>query len=363
MCRFPNSKTILRLRLIGLAVSALALGGCTQSTGAYDVLAYSEPSARLVTSESIADHRRWAELPADAGRVLDVIENRRPTIVTQRIVLSGDGSFEHENMIRLETGGADGTAPNLLRSPRLNEIIAELGKYGLARGFAIADEPNFNAYGPFGYAYAREKGGTCIYAWQWLDLRKIDGASSGLGIRKQPMSIRIHICQKRPLGAMVASIRNLRLFPATDGLALATSRAFRTGPDALNIANRTMGVARWASSVSTNPAQSSRTLSSIAKTPKPGKAGRAKSAFSTKKLSPQVSAETGPNIPAPSDVAIDGSKISSLPRITEPKPAHIAESAVPDRSERPSDEAPFIPAPPSLTQATSTSPEASATRS
>ncbi|MEN3793056.1 cellulose biosynthesis protein BcsN [Fulvimarina sp. MAC3] len=341
--------TLRRLSLIGLSLSAIALGGCTRSTSAYDVLAYDEPARRGVTSQSVSWHRRWAELPADAGQVLDVIEMQRPKTLTQRIVLRGEGGFRHENMIRLERGGKDGTAPDLLRSPRLDEIVAELSAYDLSRSFVIADEPASNAYGPFGYAYVRDGSGTCVYAWQWLDLRNVDGASTGIGFRKQPISIRVHLCQSRPLGAIVAAIRNLRLFPASGGEAFVMSQSGGSGGDALSIANRTMGVLGRTSAASAQPAASRRTVASVASEPPTAPARKPKAARpspSTTKSSGDAETVRYPRIPAPGETkpasAASSAKIAS--GSSDKAPASVARKTAPSAVEALKD-APLIPSP------------------
>ena len=355
MLRSHKPSVFRTLPLIGLALSAIALGGCTRSTSAYDVLAYSEPATRDVTSESIAQHQRWAELPSDAGRVLDVIETRRPDTLTQRIVLAGTGGFTNENMIRLERGGADGTAPRLLRAPRLDEIVAELSAYDLSRRFSIADEPASNAYGPFGYAYAKSGAGTCVYAWQWLDLRNVEGASSGIGLRKQPMSIRVHLCQDRPLGAIVAEVRNLRLYPASGGPAVLASGRSAAGGDALAIANRTMGVSGRAYAAPVEPAASRGTVASVAsvasEAPKKqrSKPMAARPSPQATQSSNSAEAARGPRIPAPGETgpASPVSSAVSAPVVSNKALSSLPGKAAPSPIEATKD-APLIPSPASI---------------
>ncbi|SMD12193.1 hypothetical protein SAMN06297251_13128 [Fulvimarina manganoxydans] len=348
MQRFGNQMVSRFWPLIGLVLGTLASSGCTRSTTASDVLAFSEPSLRVSTSESVGERRRWAELPSGAGRILDVIETRQPSIATQRIVLSGEGSFSGENLIRLETGGPKGTSPRLLRPPRREEIVAELTEAGLDRPVVIADEPSANAYGPFGYAFRKESGGNCVYAWQWLDLREVEGLSSGFGIRKQPMNIRIRLCQTRSVNAILASIRDLRLL-GSNGTTATAWRQGGPGGDALTIANRAMGVAR-ADYADPLPAEETKpSASSRAKAPRASRVKRPASTASKPQRTAETAVESGPQIPTPSDMEQGRSIDASSQASDDPKPVAQTKIETPELPARSSNEIPFIPLPPAGT--------------
>ncbi len=239
----------LRSAGLGLVCGvAIALSGC--ATAPFDFVGNTSrgyagdniDGEGGMTNASIAQpvppERALAQLPPDAGRVVQVIEQRYTNGISQRIVLAGDPSTHGENRIeiQLETEHRNQRDyDNLITMKRPDDTDIEAEMKERFRGVAmdVKDVLLENSYGPYGLAVGHSGSTqTCIYAWQWIDDLR---GSGGRGFRSmfqavKPVSIRVRLCRSGfELEDMIAFVKQLIVAsPARNGLPfLSTQRTLK----------------------------------------------------------------------------------------------------------------------------------------
>jgi len=203
-----------------------ALGGCASAP------ATGPPQYSASLSTPAMPVRALAALPAAAGDVLTVLEQRRSNAVMQQIILRGDAPTFGENKIIVNAITATPTGRDDVRLEQPSDASIE---DELAEGFpnirmTVSLALNHNAYGPFGYALGRSPGAvTCIYAWQWIAGEDKPNLLAGMNApRSFPVSIRVRLCRAGSSEqALVDLIRQL-MVNAPDGDAYPAAAA--TGP-------------------------------------------------------------------------------------------------------------------------------------
>jgi len=215
-----------RVAYLGFAFGfALPLAGCASDPSGERQGWFSAAPAS-VGSLANPNARPLAMMPAGAGNVLNVLEQRGTNFITQDIILSGDVPSFGENTISLTVITA-----------RTNEFVeGKPGQIDLKRptDVALYDEvvdqfptvamnisPNYdrNGNGPFAYALGKSKSVTCLYAWQYIE--DTERQAGFFGDKSAPgsrpiASVKVRLC-KQGLGeqALLAFVRQLVIFQPT----------------------------------------------------------------------------------------------------------------------------------------------------
>jgi hypothetical protein len=183
-----------------------------------------------------------AEMPAGAGKIVAVMQNKSQDVLTQRIVLSGDPGTIGENAIVVKVnqfrGPQDIDGP--VGAPTRAKIAAELDENFAGVDMQLSASFARNGFGPFGYAIGHPRTGvTCVYAWQWGLFKPplIGQASTGApSLPTDPTSVRVRLCRST-LGEaeIVALLRGLQVYPPNSRVAYVdpASAGAEPGGDAL----------------------------------------------------------------------------------------------------------------------------------
>lgn len=216
------------LSRIAALAAALAAAGCA-------ILPAETPApAPAATSVSRSPAEAWAVLPADAGAVLSVVEDDRPRVRSQRIVLEGAGSLPGENAVTVRLPGRTGPGAGLLDRPTDTAIAAEMRQALRGVRMTVRPAPVPAASGPFGVALGAAGPFTCLYAWQHLEPDGIGDAGFG------PADVRVRLCARRDAETLLGWLRAIRLAPPGATAPLAGAAApIPAGADALAVATGT----------------------------------------------------------------------------------------------------------------------------
>lgn len=204
-----------RFALVSVGLS-LALQGC--SFAPKDTRAVYEP-----VSDVAARTAPMAQLPAEAGDVISVLQSRENGVLTQRIVLKGDAATGGENSIVVTVDQGDhraGDNGNLVK-PTESSIQGELDESFNPIDMRFSQTWNRNSFGPFGYAIGHAAhNATCIYAWQYSPGRLLrligapDAATSAASMPATPTSVRVRLCSSQfDEKQIVAIISALQIYP------------------------------------------------------------------------------------------------------------------------------------------------------
>ena len=181
--------------------------------------------------------RPLAMLPAGAGAVLNVLEQRGTNFITQDIILSGDVPTFGENKISLTAltartnefvEGRPGEI-NLKRATDVALYDEVIDQFPTVR-MNLSENYDRNGNGPFGYAVGKSKSVTCVYAWQWLEDRERStgffGDKSAPGERPVA-SVRVRMCrQGLSEQALLAFVRQLVILPPQIGGSYANASSY-----------------------------------------------------------------------------------------------------------------------------------------
>ncbi len=203
--------------LLGLILLASALDGC--SVTPRDTRAAYEP-----VTDATASATPMAQLPPDAGEVVSVLQSRIAGVLSQRIVLRGDGGAEGENQIEVNVDQSDrrpGDVDGPVAKPTQSMIVNELDAKFPTIDMRLSQTWNRNSFGPFGYAIGHApRGVTCIYAWQFSAGRAprlIDDpalVASAASMPSAPTSVRVRLCRAGVSEEQeVALLRAMQVYP------------------------------------------------------------------------------------------------------------------------------------------------------
>ncbi|BBE72481.1 cellulose biosynthesis protein BcsN [Oharaeibacter diazotrophicus] len=210
---------------IAPTLAALALVAALPACAALDA-----PENDLTaTSVSRTPAEAWASLPPAAGAVLSVVEEVRPKLRTQRIVLAGAGSLPGENAVTVRIPGTAGTDTSLLARPTDVAIAAEMAAALPGVPMTVVPVARTTADGPFGAAVGAAGPFHCLYAWQHLERGAL---AAGPAI----VDLRVRLCGRESTDALIAAVAGLRLAPTVAAPAAGTGFTAPVGADALTLA-------------------------------------------------------------------------------------------------------------------------------
>lgn len=204
-----------------LLTSAL-LAGCARDTNDSRAMASSSGiQGRMgVLATAVPGAAALAQLPAAAGRVVQVVERRYADGLAQNIILEGGRATRGENRIevalRQKPEGATAT-DNLVPLPATSDvaIASEIEARFAGMRMETVNILLQNRYGPYGMAAGRSANGErCIYAWQWIDDIADPGKSGTPGLASalisppQPASLRVRLCRSGASADQIAALIN-----------------------------------------------------------------------------------------------------------------------------------------------------------
>lgn len=220
----------MKLRFALTLASLAALSGCGM-----------QPQSQYWTAGQVntaPPGRAMAWLPAQAGPVVSVVEERRANGLVQDIVLAGEDSQYGENKISITAvTGSDfqrkWLIPNQASISPVTEtdVAQEIEEVFPNMKMGVGDTLERNAYGPFGYAVGKSGKVGCMYAWQTIGREeRMKLFPDGLSSTNMPAAIRVKLCRAgaNPM-AMVTLMRQLTIGGAGYGGA-PTSMAMAGGP-------------------------------------------------------------------------------------------------------------------------------------
>ena len=201
-----------RFALISVGLS-LVLQGC--SLAPRDTRAVYEP-----VTDVAATTPPMAQIGAEAGDVVSVLQSRESGILTQHVVLKGEATTGGENEIVVSVEPVDrrpGDSGGLIK-PTESSIQEELDKsFGLI-DMRLSQTWNRNGFGPFGYAIGHAAHNvTCVYAWQYSPGRQIrlvgapDSTTAAASTPSTPTSVRVRLCLNEK--QIVALISSMQIYP------------------------------------------------------------------------------------------------------------------------------------------------------
>jgi hypothetical protein len=177
----------------------------------------------LGSSAMLGGHAALAALPAEAGEVVSVGEERRESGFVQTVTLAGDTAVSGSNHIRVEAVPRGHAAKTLASSETIEAELAERmpGVAMRVLPYSIA-----SASGPIGVATGTASGGVrCAYAWQVSNTGEgEEGFGRFLARDEKAYSVRVRLCR--------GGVSEEQLVTTIQGLRLATATAARmpSGP-------------------------------------------------------------------------------------------------------------------------------------
>ncbi|MFC5555376.1 cellulose biosynthesis protein BcsN [Methylobacterium iners] len=118
--------------------------------------------------------------------------------------------------VSLNTRAVD---PQQIAKPTEAGIRSEIVEHFPDTDMQVVTRPAANAYGPYGLAIGRTRGGTrCLYAWQWIDHLGQSKESADREGAPSSVSLRVRLCRSDiTFEAMAAAIDRIRLVHRREG--------------------------------------------------------------------------------------------------------------------------------------------------
>lgn len=211
---------IAEITIAGLLAAGLA--GCADIAERQLALA---PDAPATLARAVPPEAALAMLPAEAGAVVSVSEQREEERLRQTVTLAGAATARGSNEIRIV---AERRGPSTTRRVTEAQIDAELAAELPGIDMRPTSRVIVNAAGPIGVATGRARDGSeCAYGWQETAAAPRRGAPhEGLGALfaetdRTDLSIRVRLCRK--------GVSQEQLIAAIEGLSLRAGVASRRG--------------------------------------------------------------------------------------------------------------------------------------
>jgi hypothetical protein len=157
-----------------------------------------------VADDFTLDHVAWIDalnlrpgaplvtLPAAAGGIVAVTDQRKISRYTQTITLAGDPGISGENFITVAVT-RDGLAPRIDQSDIYEEMAAKIPSLPMSMG----PPDTTNGFGIFGAAIGTRGTESCLYGWQSVNLADqwLSGHESSAFDEQHSLSIRVRLCR------------------------------------------------------------------------------------------------------------------------------------------------------------------------
>lgn len=176
------------LRIVSALSAVVVLAACTSSG-----------SVKQGNGPELVDNEEALVMPPPGGpAIVGVIGRTRGNGVEQTVSLATSSTVQGQNYFKVAFYGSSGSQNGPAMTYRgLNEgdLLREIAR--AAPGVPLVRSTAFlqNAYGPFGYAFGRSRGGeACLYGWQQIRSR---GTGSGMGRDFGMIQIRVRICDSQ----------------------------------------------------------------------------------------------------------------------------------------------------------------------
>lgn len=237
------------MRALLLGASAVALAGCnptimfdTISTGSI-FAAPKQAAFQHTLSEQRPVQEAMAELPFEAGKLVEVVQSRYANGLEQTLVFQGDLATRGTNSVTIAMQvpqGSDRKDASKIKfaKPSRSVIAAEMRNALPGLAMRWSNTLHSNAYGPYGYALGRASGNVrCIYGWQHLEGNKQDKfvfwrRESG----KPQLSVRLRICRANVSSErLVDLMQNLRINANPDQVRMEANTTWSAGNGAAGL--------------------------------------------------------------------------------------------------------------------------------
>ncbi|MEL7272885.1 MAG: cellulose biosynthesis protein BcsN [Pseudomonadota bacterium] len=245
------------MRVLLLSTSAAALAGCSPA-GVFDQIStgsiFIKPK-QAAFHHTLAEQRpvqeAMAELPFEAGKVVEVVQSRYANGIRQKMVFQGDLETRGTNNLTLamrvpQQSGRKDAAKISIAKPSRSVIAAEMRKVLPGMAMRWSNTLHTNAYGPYGYALGRASGNVrCIYGWQHLEGTKQDKYALWRKDSGKPqLSVRLRVCRANVSSErLVDLMQNLRINadPETVRVTASTTWSAGEGGAALGVGSSSTG--------------------------------------------------------------------------------------------------------------------------